>query len=71
MSSLLVFYRGYKLEIQSVMLVFLTPLVNCCPSNVPSPPTLPKVNVQDIQTVCGCGGGGGVELCCKPHSEGV
>jgi hypothetical protein len=28
MSSLLVFTRVYRLEIQSVMLVFLTPLVN-------------------------------------------
>jgi hypothetical protein len=34
MSSSLVFHRVYKLEIrvQSVMLVFSTPLVNCCPS---------------------------------------
>jgi hypothetical protein len=28
----LVFYRVYRLEIQSVMLVFLIPVVNCCPS---------------------------------------
>ncbi len=33
MSSLLVFNRGYRLEIQSVMLVFSTGFVNCCPSN--------------------------------------
>jgi hypothetical protein len=33
-------------------------------------PPLPKLNVQHIQTVCGCvrGGGGGVELCCRPYS---
>jgi hypothetical protein len=30
--SLLVFNRVYRLEIQSVMLVFSNPLVNCCPS---------------------------------------
>jgi len=46
MSSLLVFHRVYRLEIQSVMLVFLTPLVNFCPSTFsltsPTPPPLPK-----------------------------
>ncbi len=61
MSSLLVFNRVYVLEIQSVMLVFSTPLVNCCPSTFcltsPTPPPLPKVNAQYIQTVCCCGGG--------------
>jgi hypothetical protein len=31
MSFLLVFNRVYRLEIQSVMTVFSTPLVNCCP----------------------------------------
>jgi hypothetical protein len=31
MSSLLVFNKVYKLEIQSVMLVFSTPHVNKCP----------------------------------------
>jgi hypothetical protein len=75
MSSLLVFKRVYRLEIQSVMLVFSTPLVNCCPSTFsltsPSPPPFPKVNVQFIQTVIGWVGGGvrGVELCCRPHSK--
>jgi hypothetical protein len=73
MSSSLVFNRVYRLEIQSVM-VFSTPLVNCCPlyilSDLPHPYPLPKVNVQYIQTVCGCGGGG-VELCCRPYSAGV
>ncbi len=41
-------------------------------SDLPLPP-LPKLNVQYIQTVCGCGEGGGggvVELCCRPHSAG-
>jgi hypothetical protein len=52
MSSLLVFDKFYRLEIQSVMLVFSTPLVNCCPSTfsltlTPSP--LPKIIVQYIQ----------------------
>jgi hypothetical protein len=64
MSSLLVFNRVYRLEIQSVLLVFSIPPVNCCPSTFyltsPTPPLLPKVNVQYIQTVCGCGGVGGV-----------
>jgi hypothetical protein len=56
------------------MLVFSTPLVNCCPSifspTSPTPPPLPKVNEQ---YVCGCVGGGvgGVELYCKPYSTGV
>jgi hypothetical protein len=59
----MVFNRVYRLEIQSVMMVFTTPLVNCCPSTFsltsPTPTLLPKVNVQCIQTVCGYGGGGG------------
>ncbi len=42
-------------------LVFSTPLVNCCPSTFsltsPTPPPLPKVNVQYTHTVCGCGRG--------------
>ncbi len=42
MLSLLVFNRVYRLEIQSVMLVFSTPFVNCCPSTFsltfPTPP---------------------------------
>jgi hypothetical protein len=63
MSSLLVINRVYRLEIQSVILVFSDPLVNCCPSTFsltyPTPPTLPKVNVQYMQTVCDCGGDGG------------
>jgi hypothetical protein len=30
----------------------------------------PKVNIQNIQTVCGYVGGG-VELCCRPYYAGV
>jgi hypothetical protein len=56
-------------------LVFSTQIVNCCPhgqrnytcvllplyflSDLPPPPHLLKQNVQYIQTVCACGGGGG------------
>ncbi len=42
----------------------------CCPSifSLTPPPILPKLNVQYIQTKCGCGGGGGgVELCCGAY----
>ncbi len=52
MSSLLLFNRVYKLEIQSVMLVCSTPLANCCPSSFslssPTPPLLPKENVHTV-----------------------
>ncbi len=60
MSSFLVFNR---LEIESVMLVFLSPLVKYVAP-------FPEVNVQYKQTLCGGEGGrgGGVELCCKPYS---
>jgi hypothetical protein len=34
-------------------------------------PPLPKLNVQYIQTVCDCGGGGGVELSFRPYSAEV
>jgi hypothetical protein len=63
MSSFLVFNRVYRLEIQSVIchLVFFDPSCVLLPlyllSDLPPPP-LPKVNVQYIQTVCGCGGWG-------------
>ena len=44
-----------------------TLLVYCCPSTVPSlwpPSPSPPPNVQNIQTVCDCGwGGGGVRGC--------
>jgi hypothetical protein len=56
-------------------LVFSTLLVYCCPSTfslTSPPPPLPKLNVQYMQTVCGCVGGGGVvELYCRPYSAGV
>jgi hypothetical protein len=52
MSSLLVFNRVYRREIESVMLVFLTDFVNYCPggpgyilSGCLSPPPLPCVNI--------------------------
>jgi hypothetical protein len=53
-----VLIRVYRLEIQSVMLVFstYTTFVNYCPSNLfygsPPPSPLPYVKVQYIQTVC-------------------
>jgi hypothetical protein len=49
--------RYYRLEIQSVMLVFSNQLYDYCPSNLlsgsppPTPPPLPCVKVQYIQTV--------------------
>jgi hypothetical protein len=53
------------------MLVFSTPLVNCCPSTFsltsPTSHPLPKVNVQYIQTMCGWGVGGGVLSCVVDH----
>jgi hypothetical protein len=50
-------------------------LCTVCPSTLsltssPLPP-LPKLNVQFIQTVCDCGGGGIVELYCGPYSAWV
>jgi hypothetical protein len=36
-----------------------TKLVYCCPSTFSVTSPLPKLNVQYIQTVCGCDGGGG------------
>ncbi len=45
----------YILEIQSVMLLFSTPLVNCCPStfsnDLPHPSPLPTVKVQNTNSV--------------------
>jgi hypothetical protein len=80
MPSLLVFHRVYRLyrcrDTVSNVGIFdpsclLLPLYLL--SDLPSPPPLPKVNVQYISTVCGCGGVGvgGVELCCRPYSAGV
>ncbi len=69
MSSLLVYNRVNRLEIQSVMLVFRPSFVNYCPSNLlsGSPPPLPKVKVQytvyRVQTVCGWKVGVGVLSC--------
>ncbi len=75
MSSLLVFNRVYRLEIQSVMLVFSTQLCELlyCSSSIlsGSSPPIPKVKVQYIQTVCSWHGVGGVELCWRPYSTGV
>ncbi len=71
------FNRVYRLEIQSVMLVFQNQLFEllCCLSNLlsgstppPTPPPIPKVNVQYKQKVCGQEGVGGVELCWRPFS---
>jgi hypothetical protein len=74
MSSLLVFNRVYRLETQSVMLVFSTPLVNYCPFifslTSPTPPPFLKVNAQYIRqcvAVGGGGGGGGVLNCVVRH----
>jgi hypothetical protein len=62
MSSLLVFNKVYRLEIQSVMLVFSTQVCELLPLEPSllsdSPPPLPKVKIQYKQTVCGWGGGG-------------
>jgi hypothetical protein len=52
MSSLLVFNGVYRLEIQSVMLVFSTGFVNYCP---PSPP--PNVKKYTVYTYTVCKGG--------------
>ncbi len=73
MSSLLMFNRVYRLEIQSVMLVFSTPPVNCCPSTYllsdlphPFPPSQSKRTVHCVAV----GGGEGVELYCRPYYAG-
>jgi hypothetical protein len=69
MSSLLVFNRVFRLEIQSVMLVFLTGIVNNCPltfslvSSLSPPLPLPCVNKYTVYTCKGgeygvIGGGG-------------
>jgi len=53
-SSLLVFNRVYRLEIQSVMLMFIG-FVNYCPFSLAHlrPFPLPKVKIQYKQTECG------------------
>jgi hypothetical protein len=55
MSSLLVFNRVHRLEIQSIMVVFLTQLLTIVPLtfslvHLPPAPPLPKVDLQNIQT---------------------
>jgi hypothetical protein len=59
-----VFIRVYRLEIQSVMLVFSTQLCELLPLYpslwfIPPPHPLPCVKVQYIQTVCGWESGEG------------
>jgi hypothetical protein len=56
MSSLLVFNRVYRLVIKSVILLFSTPLVNCCPSIFSLTSPIPTPTSQSKLTVCGCGG---------------
>ncbi len=80
----IVFNRFYRLEIHSLMVgifhsacelfpPWMMELYLCTVAPLPSLwPPLPKLNVQYIQTVFGCGGGGGgVELCCRPYSARV
>jgi hypothetical protein len=66
--TLKVFNRVYRLEIQSVILVFSTSLVNRCPSTIFP---LPKVNVYTDSVWLWGGGVGDVKLCCRPNSAGV
>jgi hypothetical protein len=70
------FNRVYRLEIQSVMLVFSIFFVNCCPSTYllsdlphPFPLSQSKRTVHCV-AVGGGGGGEGVELYCRPYSAG-
>jgi hypothetical protein len=68
MSSLLVFNRVHRLEIQSVMMVFSTSIVNWRPSNLLTGLTLPPpfpvliFTGVGINTVCNGGGGDGIRL---------
>ncbi len=65
MSSLLVFNRVYRLEIQSSQSCwYFRPSFFFCPSNLlsvhlPHPSSLPKVKEQYIYRQCMLGGGGG------------
>jgi hypothetical protein len=66
MSSVLVFNRVYRLEIQSVMLLYS--LWFTCPP----PPSQSQSLVYYTDRVClERGGGGDVELCWRPHSARV
>ncbi len=74
MSSLLVFYRVYVLEVESVMFVFLTIFVNYWPSNLLSgspPPQLSpfqsKSTVYTLYRQC-VAGGGGMFSCAGDHN---
>jgi hypothetical protein len=71
MSSLQVFYRVYRLEIQSVMLVFSTPLVYCYFStfSMTSPPPSQSKRTVPVYTdsVWLWGGGWGVLSCVADH----
>ncbi len=66
--DLLTDFGFYRQEIHSLMVGILDPPVNCCPHGrrnytcvllplclLSDLPPLPKLNVQYIQTMCGCG----------------
>ncbi len=79
----IVFNRFYRLEILSLMVGIFDPACDLLPpwtkelylctvaplpSLWPPPPSpLPILNVQYLQTVCGCGGGGWVLNCVVDH----
>jgi hypothetical protein len=64
-----VFIRVYRLKIWTVMLVFWSSFVNCCPSNLSGstipPPSLPCVNKYTVQCKLGGGGSGQINTCRK------
>jgi hypothetical protein len=67
---LIEFTRVYRLKIQSVMLVFSTPLVYCCPSTFSLTPPRPSQSKRTVYTYRHCVavgrvGVGGVEMCCE------
>ncbi len=57
----------------TILLYTVAPLLYLLSDLLPPPPPLPKLNVhvQYVNTVCGCGGVGGVEMYCGPYSAGV
>jgi hypothetical protein len=61
-----VFIRVFRLEIQSVMLIFSTQNCNLLSGSTLNPPPFPCVKVQYIQTVCGWEGVGGIDSCWRP-----